>query len=298
MKKIFATDFNDYSPRSSANGRYLYKQYERITQFLAPNIGMNELKYIAKPVHELDKNQVVWQGNFPDEMQNLDSFDIETQSKIEADFVTWNKKILQQIRNLSSGNDENLKWANLLKEAFSVANIKLISDGTEWALIWGWEFRNKLQTIEPGWESDIVDDVKEPIGGVGVGMGAGIIPPVPNPPLPPPLNPFPPPPPPADPPPVDPPLPPVPPNPSPVEKNKRGFLALLRRFFRWLAYRFWGLMMLIVYTLLIIFLTKKCTTNKDPNCEKFQQIENELKELEGRIKERCQETDTTTVQTP
>ena len=57
-------------------------------------------------------------------------------------------------------------------------------------------------------------------------------------------------------------------------------------------------MMLIVYTLLIIFLTKKCTTNKDPNCEKFQQIENELKELEGRIKERCQETDTTTVQTP
>ena len=295
MKKIFATDFNDYSPRS-ADGRYLYDQYERITQFLAPKIGINELKYIAKPVLELDKNQVVWQSNFPDEMQNLDSFDIETQSKIEADFVTWNKKILQQIRNLSSGNDENLKWANLLKEAFSVANIKLISDGTEWALIWGWEFRNKLQTIEPGWESDIVDDVKEPIG-AGVGMGAGIIPPVPNPPLPlpPPVDPPLPPPPP---PPVDPPLPPVPPNPSPVEKNKRGFLALLRRFFRWLAYRFWGLMMLIVYTLLIIFLTKKCTTNKDPNCEKFQQIENELKELEGRIKERCQETDTTTVQTP
>ena len=285
MKKIFATDFNDYSPRSSADGRYLYKQYERITQFLAPNIGMNELKYIAKPVHELDKNQVVWQGNFPDEMQNLDSFDIETQSKIEADFVTWNKKILQQIRNLSSGNDENLKWANLLKEAFSVANIKLISDGTEWALIWGWEFRNKLQTIQPNWESDIEYDVKEPIGGVGVGMGVGITPPVPEPPIPPA-------------PPVDPPLPPVPPNPSPVEKNKRGCLALLRRFFRWLAYRFWGLMMLIVYTLLIIFLTKKCTTNKDPNCEKFQQIENELKELEGRIKERCQETDTTTVQTP
>ena len=167
MKKIFATDFNDYSPRS-ADGRYLYDQYERITQFLAPKIGMNELKYIAKPVLELEKNQVVWQSNFPDEMQNLDSFDIETQSKIEADFVTWNKKILQQIRNLSSGNDENLKWANLLKEAFSVANIKLISDGTEWALIWGWEFRNKLQTIEPGWESDIVDDVKEPIGGVGI----------------------------------------------------------------------------------------------------------------------------------
>ena len=296
MKKIFATDFNDYSPRS-ADGRYLYDQYERITQFLAPKIGINELKYIAKPVLELDKNQVVWQSNFPDEMQNLDSFDIETQSKIEADFVTWNKKILQQIRNLSSGNDENLKWANLLKEAFSVANIKLISDGTEWALIWGWEFRNKLQTIQPNWESDIEYDVKEPIGGVGVGMGAGITPPVPNPPLPPP-PPVDPPLPPPPPPPVDPPLPPVPPNPSPVEKNKRGFLALLRRFFRWLAYRFWGLMMLIVYTLLIIFLTKKCTTNKDPNCEKFQQIENELKELEGRIKERCQETDTTTVQTP
>ena len=289
MKKIFATDFNDYSPRS-ADGRYLYDQYERITQFLAPKIGMNELKYIAKPVLELDKNQVVWQSNFPDEMQNLDSFDIETQSKIEADFVTWNKKILQQIRNLSSGNDENLKWANLLKEAFSVANIKLISDGTEWALIWGWEFRNKLQTIEPGWESDIVDNVKEPIGGVG------ITPPVPEPPIPPTPTPTPTPPV-ADPPPSDPPLPPPPPNPSPVEKNKRGFLALLRRFFRWLAYRFWGLMMLIVYTLLIIFLTKKCTTNKDPNCEKFQQIENELKELEGRIKERCQETDTTTVQT-
>jgi hypothetical protein len=294
MKKIFATDFNDYSPRSSADGRYLYEQYERITQFLAPKIGINELKYIAKPVKELDKNQVVWQANFPEEMQNLDSFDIETQSKIEADFVTWNKKILQQIRNLSSGNDEELKWADLLKEAFSVANIKLISDGTEWALIWGWEFRNKLQTIEPNWESDIEDDVKEP-SGAGVGMGAGITPPPVDPPFspPPPVDPPLPPPPP-----VDPPLPPAPPNPSPVEKKKRGFLALLRRFFRWLAYRFWGLMMLIVYTLLIIFLTKKCTTNKDPNCEKFQQIENELKELEGRIKERCQETDTTTVQTP
>jgi hypothetical protein len=79
----------------------------------------------------------------------------------------------------------------------------------------------------------------------------------------------------------------VTPPPPIAIKSRLSFWQHIKRFFRWLAYRFWGLMLLIIYTLLIIFLTKQCT-NK-PDCSKFQKVERELKYLEGRIKERCSE---------
>jgi hypothetical protein len=87
------------------------------------------------------------------------------------------------------------------------------------------------------------------------------------------------------------------PDPTPEKKSRIGFWGWIKRFFRWLAYRFWGLMMLIVYTLLIIFLTKKCSSQPN-NCEDFRKIENELKELEGRVKEKCQNADSTQVVNP
>ena len=254
MKTIYTTDFNNYSPRS-ADGKYLYDQYERITQFLAPKFGRLDLKRISKPV--LESNQVIWQADFPDSMLELNTFDLDIQSRVETEFVNWSKRIFQQVRLLQSGQDENKKWANLLKEAFREENIRLVSDGNDWALIWGWEFRNKLATVSSGWESEVS---KESAGHTdGTDFGAS----------------------------------PISPPPLPRSRKRLGFWASLRRLLRWLSYRFWGLMMLIVYTLLVIFLTRKCSVSKDPNCDKFHQIENELKELEGRIKERCQDTLTT-----
>jgi hypothetical protein len=187
MKTIYTTDFNNFSP-GSADGKYLYDQYERITQFLAPKFGGLDLKRISKPV--LESNQVIWQADFSASMLDLNTFDLAIQSRIEKEFVDWSKRIFQQVRLLQSGQDENKKWANLLKEAFKEENIRIVSDGNDWALIWGWEFRNKLATVQSGWESEtLVETPQSP-------------PTPPPPPPPPPSTPSTPPPPPPPPPPI------------------------------------------------------------------------------------------------
>ena len=71
-------------------------------------------------------------------------------------------------------------------------------------------------------------------------------------------------------------------------KSKVGFFGYIKRFFRWISYRFWGLMMLIIYTLLVLCVCRYCCKKECPdNCSELEQTEQELIKIKERLNERC-----------
>ena len=287
MNLIFTTENSKYSPVSHG-ATYLYNNYNLIQSFLRTQLNSSELNRLTQPVKNGDV--VEWYGDFPEKMQPLGSFSEVHQKQVEQEYLTF----LQKIKNITSGlttnvDPEKQAWGKLIKDTFNIENNMLISDGNNWAVIWGWEFRNELHFTKSSFESDLVSTVgpipevenidkgtqtSQPIqddsmhltpdfdNDIKVQGGAESI------------------------------IEDVPEDQIPEKQNiiapqkiKLTFWQYIKRFFRWLAYRFWGLMLLIVYTLLIIFLTKQCSKSAD--CSDFQKVERELKYLEGRIKERC-----------
>jgi hypothetical protein len=74
-------------------------------------------------------------------------------------------------------------------------------------------------------------------------------------------------------------------------KNNVGCIGRIVRWLRWVSYRFWALFWLLIYTLLIVWLTRYFS---DPQCEEccdqLMRTKQDLEQLEVRIKERCDST--------
>ena len=290
MNLIYTTENSQYSPISHGSS-YLYEKFDRIQSFLRSQLKPEELNRLAQPV--VNGNNVEWYGMTEQKMQLLGSFPVPLQRQTEQEYLTFIQKIKNITSSLINNNDPEKKaWGNLIKDTFNIDNNMLISDGSNWAIIWGWEFRNQLQFGNSSFESDQIKPSETPKDEQKIEPQQNTQPiePIEN----------------------NKPIEPLPlekprvdnkqvdesiliddeafpekdENPA-AERSRLSFWQYIKRFFRWLAYRFWGLMLLIIYTLLIIFLTKQCT--KKPDCSEFQKVERELKFLEGRIKERCSE---------
>ena len=290
MNLIYTTENAQYSPISHGSS-YLFEQFDRIQSFLRAQLKPEELNRLAQPIR--NGINVEWYGVNEQKMQLLTSFPEPFQRQIEQEYLALIHKIKNITTSLINNNDPEKKaWGKLVQDTFNIVNNMLISDGSSWAIIWGWEFRNQLQfgrtdfesdqnkpaektQSEPKAEPELIDQKIEPIeknkpidtlptdktGNDDHNVPVGILE-------------------------KDEAFLEEEENQT-IEKTRLSFWQYIKRFFRWLAYRFWGLMLLIVYTLLIIFLTKQCT--KKPDCSEFQKVERELKYLEGRIKERCSE---------
>jgi len=290
MNLIYTTENSQYSPISHGSS-YLYEKFDRIQSFLRSQLKPEELNRLAQPV--VNGNNVEWYGMTEQKMQLLGSFPEPLQRQTEQEYLAFIQKIKNITSSLINNNDPEKKaWGNLIKDTFNIDNNMLISDGSNWAIIWGWEFRNQLQFGNSSFESDQIKPSETPA------VEQKLEPQQNNQPTEPiennkPIEPLP----------LEKPrvdnkqvdesiliddeaFPEEDENPT-AERSRLSFWQYIKRFFRWLAYRFWGLMLLIIYTLLIIFLTKQCT--KKPDCSEFQKVERELKFLEGRIKERCSE---------
>jgi hypothetical protein len=293
MNLIYSTDTKEFSPISHGD-TYLYEKYFRIFSFLKTKLKDHEINHLAQPI--VKGTMVDWHGNYANKMTALASFDASIQQSIESSYVellSKTKRISKEL--LSSGDDEKMAWGKLISETFDTENNILITDGQEWAIIWGWQFRNKLNFANADFMSDQYVEPAPIVPGpaeIASNNMAGNTPPIIAPitmseekietfsmdgrnemteeteaeeeaVMDPPSN-----------------TPPV------VEKSRMGFWQHIKRFFRWLAYRFWGLMMLIIYTLLILCLCKKCH-HHEPDCSQYQKIERDLKYLEGIVKGRC-----------
>jgi hypothetical protein len=291
MNLIYSTDTKEFSPISHGD-TYLYEKYFRIFSFLKTKLKDYEYNRLAQPI--VKENMVDWHGNYANKMRSLSNFDPSIQKNIESSYVellSKTKKIVKEL--LSSGDDEKMAWGKLISETFDAENNILITDGNEWAIIWGWQFRNKLnfanadfisdKYVEPTTSTSIktepessdklnipppsfipVEDEQKSAETIFTNSDEEIAASIEEEKV----------------------LPPPTITPPIITKTRMSFWQHIKRFLSWLAYRFWGLMMLIIYTLLIICLCKKCQHN-DNDCSQYQKIERDLKYLEGRVKERC-----------
>jgi hypothetical protein len=158
MNLIYSTDTKEFSPISHGDS-YLYEKYFRIFSFLKTKLKDHEYNHLAQPI--VKENMVDWHGNYSNKMNSLSSFDSKIQEKIETLYVellSKTKKISKEL--LSSGDEEKMAWGKLISETFNTENNILITDGIEWAIIWGWQFRNKLNFANADF---ISDQFEEPV---------------------------------------------------------------------------------------------------------------------------------------
>lgn len=274
MNKIFISSTEEYQPISHGDS-YLYENYLRVTTFLKTRIEKAMVERIAKP--NLITGNVEWYSEFNGPMSLISEHDIAHQQYVENEYVKFLAKVDRFIKELKlSGDHDKETWANLLSLTFSTENNILISNGTDWAIVWGWKFRNKLNFASPIFaepqplnaeeelevsETDSTSIQKENID-LQESVERDIVE-----------------------------------TPKDLEtiydeviikKRRVGFFGYIKRFFRWISYRFWGLMMLILYTLLVLCICRYCCKKECPdNCSELEKTEHELIKIKERLNERC-----------
>lgn len=291
MNKIFSLDTLDYVPVSFGNG-YLFDAYESVITYLRGRVNQDDLDRMLKPVKSSGDNLINWYSTADGTYRRLQDLDENLSSKYKEglhQFIDRMKRVYEPL--LRSKDTDNKEWGQLLSTMFDPENLIVIGSDRDWALLWGWNFKNreenKLPIISPVTKIDddggtkAIDHYGNAVEGVGEIRELNPEPtPEPEP------EPYPEPEPEPDP-------EPLPPEPIPLyDKSKNvGCIGRIVRILRWISYRFWGLFWLIIYTLLVLWLSRYCNRpNCDAYCQKLKETKKELELLEKRVKERCDTT--------
>jgi hypothetical protein len=149
MFKFHQIPTDTFVPISHDNS-YLFNHYDKVANFLAFNLEKNYKNILAKPVQ--NGYAFDWFSIY----ENLKSIDEKAKIESEQALVKYwefmdiiNLKIGQL---LSSNDDNNKNWADLLTKVFDHKNNFIFSNGTELCIIWGWKFDNN-QNYKPNFVS-------------------------------------------------------------------------------------------------------------------------------------------------
>lgn len=140
MDKFYEISTDEYKPISQ-NNSYLYKEYERISNFLAKYLDdTRSYKFLlGKPVQR--NYTIEWYSGYSDlkDVRGYPNLQ-ETAYKRYFDFIDLVEK---KIKSLEQDKEFDSKyWADVLSEIFSKENNLIFSNGEEISIIWGWEFNN------------------------------------------------------------------------------------------------------------------------------------------------------------
>ena len=291
MEHVYTLNRGDYAPISFQNGNYFYESFDRISSYLRDKIGTADLDRLLKPIIEND-NTIKWYANKAANYQRLSELPNQLNNKILNEFHSFLKRTQAIYGPLKSNSDLDKKeWGKMIEELFQPEKIILLGNSEgEWAMLWGWDFRNKEENKLPILDKNevkeapvvppiVVPDISIPISDEGrqtsssaekktiidtesdrinlvsteSAQGAPI-------------------------------------SDAPVA-GRIGFWGRIKRFLRWVSYRFWGLFWLIIYTLLIILLCRYFfTPDCDDCCRQLENTVNELKRLEEAVKIKCDST--------
>lgn len=278
MRRIYTISTKEFLP-ISYQGNYLHNNYDNLVSFLKIKLK-NEKNRLAKPIQKDDKSFDFF-GDFISPLKRITTFEQSKQDELLISYNDYLSKV-ESISNslIRSKNKDEQDWGQILKCVFNRDDNIIISDGNDWVLVWGWSFRNKAEnyiplttipektpeaentTISPApptsnyeaptqqapFSEDIDEEDEELINEELI-------------------------------------------NEESIETNKKskvGFFGYIKRFFRWISYRFWGLMMLIIYTLLILCICRYCCEKECPdNCSELKKTEQELIKIKERLNERC-----------
>lgn len=140
MNKIYTFSTKDFKP-ISFNDFYLYENYGLIIQLLKANkINPNDIDRLCMP--EIKGGiQVDWYANKKGEFKSLDKFDNKIQASIMSEFNDWKSKLTGFSKKLKNNSSpESKEWHLILEAILNKDNLVLLSNGEDWALVWGWIF--------------------------------------------------------------------------------------------------------------------------------------------------------------
>lgn len=288
MNQLFTINSSNYKPISFRD-RYFYDYYEIAQSFLKTKLNTNDIDRLLKPMLKEGGN-ITWHGKFNGDFKRLNEWDSNLIEKVKKELDAFTRTTQELSNSLKVKSDpENKEWGNLIADLFQLERIIVINnDLGDWALLWGWDFmtkdENKLPNLEPSRKSDelevsdnpevSIDPVKDisTKGDSEPNDYENIIKDEVNEEKE-----------------YDEEL--VGPEPKVIYVERVGCLGRIKRLLRWISYRFWALFWLILYTLLIIWLCRYCDRpNCDAYCEKLKKTKEELKDLEQRVRERCDTT--------
>ena len=271
MRNIFTISTKEFQP-ISFGGNYLHDNYDNLVSFLKLKFK-DEKQRLAKPIQK-DEKSFDFFGDFKKPLKRISTYDKSIQDEILLSYNEYLEKVGKLSKRLTrSDNKDEQDWGAILKCVFNRDDNIIISDGQDWILVWGWSFRNKEENYIP--LTSIPEKTEETVV-----------------------------------------ITPIPPSVPKIEvidedtetpliveeeeeviveqpldvskKSKVGFFGYIKRFFRWISYRFWGLMMLIIYTLLILCICRYCCEKECPdNCSELKKTEQELIKIKERLNERC-----------
>ena len=291
MRKIFILSSNQYDA-ISFRSKYLYQDFNAVRSMLRSlNLPQQDINQLLEP--KLNGSDIEWYGEFNGEFERLSNLDENQVNRIKNQFKIFQEKTEQLIETLLSKRDpDSQEWGKYFKQLFNPESIILLGNknSEEWVMLWGFKFNTGNENIIPGGSdiefikennSNIVDvgRIDEPIiknEGEGDDLkkemeiekdkdkekkeenDINLVP-------------------------VS--------KPSTNNKSSIGFWGWIKRWLRWISYRFWGLFWLIIYSLLLIWLCRYCNKpNCDEYCKEMKKTKKELERLEERVRERCDTT--------
>jgi len=281
MHHIFSLNSSDYVPVSFRD-RYLYDTYELIISYLKSKLPPGDLDRLLKPAVD-QGGAIKWYGNKNLKLLRLSELDDDTALKIKREFHEFCSRIQNIAQPLVISKDsDSMEWGALLTKLFKPEKIILIgNESHEWAMLWGWDFKNREEnrvpslppTLKPNANLATNEEIHhlDSIVPESLSQESRISEGTP----------------------IQPPGPPVTPeihssSPAPSSSKNIGCIGRIVRIFRWISYRFWGVFWLIIYTLLIIFL---CCYFFNPDCneccDQLEKTKLELDRLEEKIRARC-----------
>jgi hypothetical protein len=273
MIVVYKIETNKYDPISYGTN-YLYNEFDRIQSFLIKQNAQRYKNILAKPV--LSNGSVQWYANFNQPFSRINELNADAQVSIKKQYWEFRQHIDKEIQQLSlSRETEKQNWGGLLKEVFNEDDNVILSDGTDWCLLWGWKFRNTQENyLSPEFMPKPVlqESMAKPLSS-NSSVGAGLTP-------------------------LAVPLSNVakdvednvssPSNANIVNKAKPSLWDRVKRFLRTAVYRLWGLMFLIMFILFLMCLFKTCNNQRmEEQCKELEKNNQSLLELQKKVHEKC-----------
>ena len=253
MKKLFSLDRSQYEA-ISFRSKYLYQDFDAVRSMLRnQKLNPEFINHLLEP--KINGDNIDWYGDFDGPFLRLTELDDMFANKIRQNFSLLKSNVDSIISQLNRSKDNDSKeWGGYFVALFNLEYIILLGNpqSGEWAILWGFKFNSGNENLYQGGGDLIVptydNAIFEPIetqvpvdgnieispqsisyGNVDDVIGKETIKQSSS-------------------------------NHSitsvhnDVIKHKTpiGCLGRIKRWLRWISYRFWGLFWLIIYTLMII----------------------------------------------
>jgi len=168
MTSFYSISTTDFRPISFGSV-YLYGEYNKIKNFLISNTKDNLLKVLAVPSY--NNNVIEWSASSSLDIQKLEECSKVKQDKILKEYNDFLQTFNSFVNSLlSSKNQDNKNWGELLNSLIEGSANELFYDGENIFITWGWrlldENSKKLIPIYNPLPSIVEDDshvIKEEI---------------------------------------------------------------------------------------------------------------------------------------